>query len=82
MRSHPEKLACRIESEVEGILVTFVTCNYRYDALSSTIRSGFKMLPTNNSYYSSTSFPTVRAIAVHGSATIDGGEKRDPPSET
>ena len=70
-----------MNTEVEGILVTFVTCNYRYDALSSTEWLQ-NVTYTNNSYYSSTSFPTVRAIAVHGSATIDGGEKRDPPSET
>jgi len=40
------------------------------------------MLPTNNSYYSSTFIPTVLAIAVHGSAAIDGGrEDRPPPSK-
>ena len=46
-------------NEVEGIVVTFVTCSYRYEyqklQFGICIQSGFKMLPTNNSYYSSTS---------------------------
>ncbi len=39
------------------------------------------MLPTNNSYHSSTFIPTIRAIAIHGSVTIDGGrgERPSPP---
>ncbi len=46
--------------EVEGILVTFVTCNIATSTKSNLkylVLSGFKMLPTNNSYYSSTSYP-------------------------
>ena len=39
------------------------------------------MLPPNNSYYSAIVLliPTVRAIAIHGSVTIDGGREEIPP---
>ena len=38
------------------------------------------MIPTNNSYYSSTSVPTFQAIAVHGYAMIAWGRQERPPS--
>ena len=38
------------------------------------------MIPTNNSYYSSTSVPTFQAIAVHGYAMIAWGREERPPS--
>ena len=40
------------------------------------------MLPTNNSYYSPLLLiPTVQAIAIHGSATINGGQEERPPPQ-
>ena len=37
------------------------------------------MLPTNNSYYRLPLIPTIRAITVHRSETIDGGREERPP---
>jgi len=50
-------------------------------ALSSIVRSGFKMcyLPITPITLLLLLIPTVRAIAVHGSAMIDGGREERPP---
>jgi hypothetical protein len=68
--------------EVEGTLVTFVTCNYRYEyqklQFGTCIQSGFKMLPTNNSYYSSTSYPH-RSSHLRRVRAGQRGAGREPP---
>jgi hypothetical protein len=78
------------ETEVEGIPVTFVTCNLlRVPKVTAWYlrylvgAEWLKMLPTNNSYYSSTSYPH-RSSHRRPRLRDDrrGAGRETPPSET
>ena len=70
--------------KVEGILVAFVTCNYRYEYQSYSLVFAYRV--ASKCYLLITPItllllnPTVRAISA-GSAPINGGREENPPLE-